>query len=117
MKRALIASACAAALGLSACNGTLSPQAQQDITVVYTAMCAALPAAGPTIAKLNAQIQADYAQAQTICAAGSPTNAVAAGIDILALYTALQQYLPNIHVRAEAPDVKAALTRLNIRLP
>jgi hypothetical protein len=41
---------------------------------------------------MNALAKNAYAQAQTICAAGSPTNAIAAGVDILAIENALLPY-------------------------
>jgi hypothetical protein len=41
---------------------------------------------------MNADAKNAYAQAQTICAAGAPTNAIAAGVDILAIENALLPY-------------------------
>jgi hypothetical protein len=84
------------AFGLAGCTstGSLTEQASIDVTTAYTMLCAGLPSLGPTIAKLNAQLQADYATAERICATGAPTNAVNAGLDIVAVYTALSQYIP-----------------------
>ena len=62
----------------------------------------ALPALGPASATMNADAKNAYAQAQTICAAGTPTNAVAAGVDILAVESALLPYLEK--ATALAPD-------------
>jgi hypothetical protein len=41
---------------------------------------------------MNADAKNACAQAQTICAAGAPTNALAAGADILAVESALLPY-------------------------
>ena len=79
---------------LAACTSTgqLTPQATAAITTAYDNVCAALPAMGPVSATMNADAKNAYAQAQRICAAGAPTNAVAAGVDILAIENALLPY-------------------------
>ena len=79
---------------LAACTSTgqLTPAATADIDAAYTNVCAALPALGPVSATMNADAKNAYAQAQTICAAGAPTNAIAAGVDILAIENALLPY-------------------------
>jgi hypothetical protein len=41
---------------------------------------------------MNDDAKNAYAQAQRICAAGAPTNAIAAGVDILAVESALLPY-------------------------
>ena len=84
------------AFGLAGCSatGSLTPQASIDITTAYNVLCAGVPTLGPTVAKLNAQLQADYATAEQICSTGAPTNAVNAGLDVVAAYTALAQYVP-----------------------
>ena len=73
-------------------NGQLPPSASADISTLYTELCAGLPALGPISGTLNAQLRNDYAQAVTICAAGSPTNPVVAGLDIIAIDAALAPY-------------------------
>ncbi|HLX99654.1 MAG TPA: hypothetical protein VKR62_13210 [Roseiarcus sp.] len=82
---------CGALAGCSSA-GQLTPAATADITAAYNNVCAALPALGPASATMNADAKNAYAQAQTICGAGAPTNAVAAGIDILAIENALLPY-------------------------
>jgi len=82
------------AASLSGCqsNGQLSPSASVDVSTLYAELCAGLPALGPISGTLNAQLRNDYAQAVTICAAGSPTNPVVAGLDIIAIDAALAPY-------------------------
>lgn len=79
---------------LAACTSTgqLTPATTADITAAYDNVCAALPALGPVSGTMNADAKNAYAQAQTICAAGAPTNAVTAGVDILAIENALLPY-------------------------
>jgi hypothetical protein len=72
--------------------GQLTPVASADITTAYNDVCSAMPALGPASATMNADAKNAYAQAQTICAAGAPTNAVAAGVDILAIENSLLPY-------------------------
>src|SRR5579871_2797449 len=73
IKNAIIAASLCATVGLSGCTstGTLTPTVQADINVAYANVCAALPAFGPISATMNANAQNAYAQAETICAAGS----------------------------------------------
>ena len=89
---------------LAACTSTgqLTPAATADITAAYDNVCAALPALGPASATMNADAKNAYAQAQTICATGAPTNAIAAGVDILAVENALLPYFKK--ASALAPD-------------
>jgi hypothetical protein len=75
-------------------------------------VCNALPALGPASATMNADAKNAYAQAQTICAAGTPTNAVAAGVDILAVENALLPYFKK--ATALAPDQEIGKRRLNV---
>jgi hypothetical protein len=75
-------------------SGALTPTASAAVTTAYNNVCAAVPALGPASATMNANAKNAYAQAQLICAAGAPTNAIAAGIDILAVETALLPYFP-----------------------
>ena len=82
---------CGALAGCTS-TGQLTPAATADITAAYDNVCAALPVLGPAAATMNADAKNAYAQAQTICAAGAPTNAVAAGVDILAIENALLPY-------------------------
>ena len=72
--------------------GQLTASASADINTAYNDMCNALPALGPASATMNADAKNACAQAQTICAAGAPTNALAAGADILAVESALLPY-------------------------
>jgi hypothetical protein len=74
-------------------TGQLTPAASTAVTTAYNNVCNALPTLGPLSATMNADAKNAYAQAQTICAAGAPTNAIAAGVDILAIETALLPYL------------------------
>jgi hypothetical protein len=73
-------------------TGQLTPAASAAVTTAYNNVCTALPALGPISATMNADAKNAYAQAQTICAAGAPTNAIAAGVDILAIENALLPY-------------------------
>lgn len=72
--------------------GQLTPTASVAINTAYNDVCNALPALGPVSATMNADAKNAYAQAQTTCAAGTPTNAIAAGVDILAIENALLPY-------------------------
>jgi hypothetical protein len=72
--------------------GQLTPSASAAINTAYNDVCDALPALGPASATMNADAKNAYAQAQTICAAGAPSNAIAAGVDILAIENALLPY-------------------------
>jgi hypothetical protein len=94
--------------GLAGCTsaGQLTPTASAAITAAYNDVCNALPALGPASATMNADAKNAYAQAQTICAAGTPTNAIAAGVDILAVESALLPYLTK--ATALAPDQEMA---------
>jgi hypothetical protein len=86
-----LAAVCAVLAGCSA-TGQLTPVASADITTAYNSVCAALPALGLASATMNGDAKNAYAQAQTVCAAGAPTNAIAAGVDILAVENALLPY-------------------------
>lgn len=101
---------------LAACTSTgqLTPQATAAITSAYDNVCAALPALGPASATMNADAKNAYAQAQTICAAGAPTNAVAAGVDILAIENALLPYFKK--ATALAPSQQAAPQKLRVKV-
>jgi hypothetical protein len=79
-------------LGGCTSTGQLTSATTADVTAAYDNVCAALPALGPVSATMNADAKNAYAQAQTICAAGAPTNAIAAGVDILAVENALLPY-------------------------
>jgi hypothetical protein len=99
--------------GLAGCTSTgqLTPTASAAITAAYNDVCNALPALGPASATMNADAKNAYAQAQTICAAGTPTNAVAAGVDILAVENALLPYFKK--ATALAPDQEIGKRRVN----
>jgi maleate cis-trans isomerase len=49
---------------------------------------------------MNAKAQSAYASAQQLCAAGTPTNAVVAGLDIVTIMNSavLQPYLAKIKI-------------------
>ena len=67
---------CGALAGCTS-TGQLTPTASTAITTAYNDVCNALPALGPASATMNANAKNAYAQADTICAAGAPTNAIA----------------------------------------
>ena len=92
---------CSALAGCTSA-GQLTPTASAAITTAYNNVCAALPALGPVSPTMNADAKNAYAQAQTICAAGAPTNAISAGVDILAVENALLPYFKK--ATALAPD-------------
>jgi hypothetical protein len=79
-------------LGGCTSTGQLTPSASTAITTAYNNVCNALPSLGPVAATMNEDAKNAYAQAQTICSAGAPTNAIAAGVDILAVENALLPY-------------------------
>jgi hypothetical protein len=69
---------------------------------------------------MNADARNAYAQAQTICAAGAPTNAVAAGLDVLAIESALLPYFKKATALATDQEIakpRAKLGNLNLRNP
>jgi hypothetical protein len=100
---------------LAACTSTgqLTPAATADVTAAYNKVCAALPALGPISATMNADAKNAYAQAQTICAAGAPTSAIAAGVDVLAVENALLPYFTK--AAALAPDQQMPNRRLRMK--
>ena len=107
-----LATVCAALAGCTS-TGQLTSTATADITTAYNNVCAALPALGPASATMNADAKNAYAQAQTICASGTPTNAVIAGVDILAVENAL---LPYFHkATALAPNQERALRKQRVK--
>jgi hypothetical protein len=104
---------CGALAGCTS-TGQLTPTATADITAAYDNVCAALPALGPAAATMNADAKNAYAQARTICAAGAPTNAIAAGVDILAIENALLPYFTK--ATALAPNQQGALQKLRVKV-
>ena len=107
-----LATVCAALAGCTS-TGQFTSTASADITTAYNNVCAALPAMGPASATMNADAKNAYAQAQTICASGAPTNAVIAGVDILAVESAL---LPYFHkATALAPNQEMALRKQRVK--
>src|SRR5271169_1770972 len=92
---------CSALAGCTSA-GQLTPSVSAAINTAYNDVCDALPALGPASATMNADAKNAYDEAQTICAAGTPTNAVAAGVDILAVENALLPYFKK--ATALAPD-------------
>ncbi len=91
-------------------TGQLTPTASAAINAAYNDVCNALPALGPASATMNADAKNAYAQALTICAAGTPTNALAAGVDILAVENALLPYFTK--ATALAPDQEIGKRRV-----
>jgi hypothetical protein len=85
--------------------GQLTPTASAAINTAYNDVCNALPALGPASATMNADAKNAYAKAQTFCAAGAPTNAIAAGIDILAVENALLPYFSKATALAPSQDI------------
>ena len=59
----------------------------------------------PISATMNADAKNAYVQAQTICAAGAPTNAIAAGVDILAIENALLPYFKKATALASNQEI------------
>jgi hypothetical protein len=99
---------CGALAGCTS-TGQLTPTASAAINTAYNNVCNALPALGPASATMNADAKNAYAQAQTICAVGAPTNAIAAGVDILAVENALLPYFKK--ATALAPNQEIAKQR------
>ncbi len=103
---------CAALAGCTS-TGQLTPTASAAVNAAYDNVCNALPALGPASATMNADAKNAYAQAQTICAASAPTNAIAAGVDILAVENALLPYFNK--ATALAPNQEIALRKLRVK--
>ena len=99
---------CSALAGCTSA-GQLTPTASAEINTAYNDVCNGLPALAPVSATMNTDAKNAYAQAQTICAAGAPTNAIAAGVDILAIENALLPYFKK--AAALAPNQKIAKLR------
>jgi hypothetical protein len=105
MKSVFVLVAVCGALAGCTSAGQLTPTASAAINTAYNDICNALPAVGPVSATMNADAKNAYAQAQTICAAGAPTNAVAAGVDILAIENALLPYFKKATAEVNAGTV------------
>jgi hypothetical protein len=108
---------CSALAGCTSA-GQLTPTASAAINTAYNDVCNALPALGPASATMNADAKNAYAQAQTICAAGAPTNAIAAGVDILAVESALLPYFKKATALAadqEIVEPRMKVGNLNLR--
>jgi hypothetical protein len=108
---------CSALAGCTSA-GQLTPTASAAINTAYNDVCNALPALGPVSATMNVDAKNAYAQAQTICAAGAPTNAIAAGVDILAIENALLPYFKKATALApnqETAKLRAKFGSLNLR--
>ena len=118
MKSVFVLVAVCGALAGCTSAGQLTPTASAAINTAYNDVCNALPALGPVSATMNADAKNAYAQAQTICAAGAPTNAIAAGIDILAVENALLPYFKKATALApnqEIAKLRAKFGNLNLR--
>jgi hypothetical protein len=112
-----LAAVCGALAGCTSA-GQFTPTASAAINTAYNDVCNALPALGPASATMNADAKNAYAQAQTICAAGAPTNAVAAGVDILAVENTLLPYFKKATALApnqEIAKLRAKAGNLNLR--
>ena len=108
---------CSALAGCTSA-GQLTPTASAAINTAYNDVCNALPALGPVSATMNADAKNAYAQAQTICAAGAPTNAIAAGVDVLAIENTLLPYFKKATALApnqETAKLRAKFGSLNLR--
>ncbi len=108
---------CSALAGCTSA-GQFTPAASAAINTAYNGVCNALPALGPVSATMNADAKNAYAQAQTICAAGAPTSAVAAGVDILAIESALLPYFKKATALAPNQEItqpRAKVGNLNLR--
>jgi hypothetical protein len=108
---------CSALAGCTSA-GQLTPTASAAINTAYNDVCNALPALGSVSATMNADAKNAYAQAQTICAAGAPTNAIAAGVDILAVESALLPYFKKATALAadqEIVEPRMKVGNLNLR--
>ena len=91
----------------------LTPTASTAINTAYNDVCNALPALGPASATMNANAKNAYTQAQTICAAGTPTNAIAAGVDILAVENSLLPYFNKASALAQNQEI--TLRKLHVK--
>jgi hypothetical protein len=106
LKTVVLAGAAAGALALSGCQttgpnaGQLSAATQTQITAAFNTICPNIAALAPVAAQMNAKAQSAYASAQQLCAAGTPTNAVVAGLDIVTIMNSavLQPYLAKIKI-------------------
>ena len=108
---------CSALAGCTSA-GQLTPTASAAINAAYNDVCNALPALAPVSATMNADAKNAYAQAQTICAAAAPTNAIAAGVDILAIENALLPYFKKATALAADQEIaksRAKVGNLNLR--
>ena len=85
-----------ASVALAGCaSGQLTPAAQSKVAAVYAEICPPVTSGAfdPLAAKFNANVQAAYATAKTICANGVPTDAATAALDLLAVEPLLAPYL------------------------
>ena len=108
---------CSALAGCTSA-GQLTPTASAAINTAYNDVCDGLPALAPVSATMNTDAKNAYAQAQTICAAGAPTNAIAAGVDILAIENALLPYFKKATALAADQEIakpRAKVRNLNLR--
>ena len=108
---------CSALAGCTSA-GQLTPTASAAINTAYNDVCNALPALAPVSTTMNADAKNAYAQAQTICAAGAPTNAIAAGVDVLAIENALLPYFKKATALAADQEIakpQAKVRNLNLR--
>ena len=93
-----IAALAVGAASLTGCDtsGQLTPAATAAINTAYNDVCSALPALGPVSATMNADAKNAYAQAQTICAAGAPSNAIAAKMKRICTPSARSAKIPKM---------------------
>lgn len=90
----------ASALAGCATNGAVTASAQGDITTAYNMICPNVAALASVVQNMNSKAQGAYASATAICAAGAPTNAVVAGLDLATIMNsgALAPYIANIKI-------------------
>ncbi len=102
MKISLFAGLALSAAALAGCTstGSLTPSASSSVTTAFNMICPNIQALAPVAAQMNAKAQSAYASASAICAAGVPTNAVVAGLDLVTIMNSavLQPYLAKIKI-------------------
>ena len=86
------------ALAGCASTGALTPAAQVQVTNAYNKVCPGVSsgALDALATKFNANTQAAYASAKTICASGPPTDLATAALDLLVIEPLLAPYLAKV---------------------
>src|SRR5579871_1971609 len=90
----------ASALAGCTTTGAVTASAQGDIITAYNMICPNIPALASVVQNMNSKAQGAYASATAICAAGAPTNAVVAGLDLATIMNSnlLAPYLAKIKI-------------------